>query len=305
MKPALKQIFEKAIMAGAIGDALGVPFEFNKSEYIDPDLVMTMAGYGTHNQPAGTWSDDTSMTLATISAIENIAKPFPIVKMMENFLLWKTEGEFTAHGKYFDIGNQTSQALLDWKTLKGTRSPAVNENALGNGALMRILPVVFFGYKLMEEAKDFSNISDNFAYMKARAMVNRVVWATHPSNSNAEICLMFAGIVWNLLRGKDLPGLIKAFKLDKQVKDFATLFNQGGHVRDCLLIALYSVSSCQTFKDAVVKAICFGGDTDTNASVTAQLFVLAYPEANIPFEWIDHLQAKDKIKGILDKIAWL
>lgn len=40
----------------AIGDALGVPFEFRpRDSYECSDMV----GYGTHRQPAGTWSDDT------------------------------------------------------------------------------------------------------------------------------------------------------------------------------------------------------------------------------------------------------
>ena len=32
-----------------------------------------MIGYGTHNQPEGTWSDDTSMTIATCMSIKNKA----------------------------------------------------------------------------------------------------------------------------------------------------------------------------------------------------------------------------------------
>ncbi|WP_208600524.1 ADP-ribosylglycohydrolase family protein [Streptobacillus ratti] len=31
-----------------------------------------MVGYGTHNQPAGTWSDDTSMLLATLDSLKKI-----------------------------------------------------------------------------------------------------------------------------------------------------------------------------------------------------------------------------------------
>ena len=33
------------------------------------DPAADMTGYGTHGQPAGTWSDDTSMTLALIDAL--------------------------------------------------------------------------------------------------------------------------------------------------------------------------------------------------------------------------------------------
>lgn len=56
-----------AILGLAIGDALGVPYEFKKRGTF---LCTEMVGYGTHNQPEGTWSDDTSMVLATLDTLE-------------------------------------------------------------------------------------------------------------------------------------------------------------------------------------------------------------------------------------------
>ena len=55
----------------AVGDALGVPVEFSSRETLQKNPVKTMTGYGTYNMPPGTFSDDTSMTLATISSICN------------------------------------------------------------------------------------------------------------------------------------------------------------------------------------------------------------------------------------------
>ena len=49
------------IMGLIVGDALGVPVEFKKR---DTYKITGMTGYGTHNQPPGTWSDDSSMQLA-------------------------------------------------------------------------------------------------------------------------------------------------------------------------------------------------------------------------------------------------
>ena len=64
----MKEKLKDAIYGLAVGDALGVPFEFqNRGEFKCFDMV----GYGTHNQPEGTWSDDTSMTLATCMSIKN------------------------------------------------------------------------------------------------------------------------------------------------------------------------------------------------------------------------------------------
>ncbi|MDW7669893.1 MAG: ADP-ribosylglycohydrolase family protein, partial [Bacillota bacterium] len=58
-----------AIMGLCVGDALGVPVEFNSREKLKQDPVVDMRSYGTYNQPAGTWSDDTSMTLCTLDSL--------------------------------------------------------------------------------------------------------------------------------------------------------------------------------------------------------------------------------------------
>ena len=52
-----------AIYGFAVGDALGVPYEFKKRGTF---CCTDMIGFGTWKQPAGTWSDDTSMTLSLI-----------------------------------------------------------------------------------------------------------------------------------------------------------------------------------------------------------------------------------------------
>ena len=57
-----------AILGLAIGDALGVPYEYKKRGTF---LCTQMVGYGTHNQPEGTWSDDTSMVLATLDSLKS------------------------------------------------------------------------------------------------------------------------------------------------------------------------------------------------------------------------------------------
>lgn len=62
---------KSAVYGLAVGDALGVPVEFMKRGSFH---VTGMTGYGSHNQPAGTWSDDTSMTLATCDSIRVLGR---------------------------------------------------------------------------------------------------------------------------------------------------------------------------------------------------------------------------------------
>ena len=137
---SLEQI--RAMTLGfAVGDALGVPVEFAPREERDKDPVTGMRGNGTYkNLPAGTWSDDTSMTLATMESIARVGN-IDYDDIMKNFVRWTDEAAFTATDEVFDVGIATSEALERYK--KGV--PAMDcggtgERDNGNGSLMRILP---------------------------------------------------------------------------------------------------------------------------------------------------------------------
>ena len=76
------------IMGLVVGDALGVPFEFKKR---DTFKATDMTGYGTYNQPPGTWSDDSSMTIATLKALT--CGWVYLVPIMRNFTDWLYAGK--------------------------------------------------------------------------------------------------------------------------------------------------------------------------------------------------------------------
>ena len=59
------------IIGLTVGDVLGVPVEFESREYLEENPVTEMLAHGTYDQPKGTWSDDTSLTLATMQSIVN------------------------------------------------------------------------------------------------------------------------------------------------------------------------------------------------------------------------------------------
>lgn len=66
---SLSTIWKDGMFGLIVGDALGVPVEFTTRADRKADPVVDMREYGTHNQPAGTWSDDSSMALATLDSI--------------------------------------------------------------------------------------------------------------------------------------------------------------------------------------------------------------------------------------------
>ena len=62
-----------ALIGHTLGDAMGTPVEFFNRKYLQENKVKEMLGnIGQHKEPIGSWSDDTSMELATIDSIIKI-----------------------------------------------------------------------------------------------------------------------------------------------------------------------------------------------------------------------------------------
>lgn len=99
-----------------VGDALGVPVEFSTREERKKDPIKEMRAYGTYHQPFGTWSDDTSLTICLIDAIN---RGYSIKRVAENFVDFYEKGYFTPYGEVFDIGiSYVKRSSTELKTLR-------------------------------------------------------------------------------------------------------------------------------------------------------------------------------------------
>ena len=61
--------FLGGLWGAIVSEALGVPVEFTTPAERRRDPVTDMRGYGTHQQPPGTWSDDTLLLLCTVEVL--------------------------------------------------------------------------------------------------------------------------------------------------------------------------------------------------------------------------------------------
>ena len=99
-----RNIWLDGMMGLIAGDALGVPVQFMEKEEIvtrEVGSVKGMESGGAYNMPAGTWSDDGSMALATLDSIVNNKKT-DLIDIMECFCKWELEGKYTQYGEAFD-----------------------------------------------------------------------------------------------------------------------------------------------------------------------------------------------------------
>ena len=291
-----------------VGDALGVPVEFTSREKLKENPVADMREMGTHKQPKGTWSDDTSMVLATMDAMNrNI---WGAGTLMENFYRWLYKAEFTATGKVFDVGGTTSRAIQNYATGEELRSCGcadIMDN--GNGSLMRMLPLVYYvyatwGVKITPNAVNF---------------IENVSSLTHAHAISKRSCVyyVYAGI-YIMIYGKRL-GLKTALKTaleDVEVYYTKVIPNvpligslelsaddieSTGYVVDSLEACLWCLCNTNSYKEAVLKAVNLGGDTDTIGALTGGLAGLYYGKSSIPAEWVKALKGKMMIKRICDK----
>ena len=132
-----------AILGFAARDALGVPAEFMSRSELWRNPVTDMRGSGVHNQPPGTWSDDTSMTLCMMDSL--MEKGIDFSDQMERFADWLWNASNTACDEVFDVGGTTKRSI--YKYLQNNPPLDCGETAdyyCGNGSLMQILPMALF-----------------------------------------------------------------------------------------------------------------------------------------------------------------
>ena len=268
-----------AVVGLAIGDALGVPYEFKNR---DSFTCTDMTGYGTHYQPAGTWSDDTSMVLATLSSLkENKGKIIP-EDIRKNFNHWLLYGDFTADGKVFDVGISTSRALK-------TGKPCTGKWDNGNGSLMRILPLAFV------------DCTDDD--------IRAVSAITHGHWISMEACVIYVHVAKKLLAGEAIADILPALQYEKPFERLSTIdsldrdqIRSSGYVVDTLEAALWAVSHKgdrdKCFRNDVLTAVNLGDDTDTVGAVAGGLAGIIYGlEADR--KWVDAIVNKEEILDCL------
>lgn len=308
------------ILAGvcglALGDAVGVPFEFQKRENVKRYDLSKMWGNGTHNQPVGTWSDDTSLVLATLDAMSCNVGSFG--RVMDNFREWLEKGKYTANGRVFDVGGTTARAIERYRTGEDLALCGEDyEYSNGNGSLMRMLPVAFYMWFRRGLTIDESTVG----------MIGMYSSLTHAHELSKECCVYYVYVALHIIAEGNTVGLQRA--VENGIKAVERYYqNHGGslvlreiclgslsvallqkekdirstgYVVDSLEASLWSLYHSTNFKSAVCRAVSLGGDTDTIGAITGSLAGLYYGWDKLPKGWMYDLQNKSLIYDICDR----
>ena len=316
-----QSIWRDGVMGVATGDALGCPVQFLSREEVAKNPVTGMRGDGTFHLPAGSWTDDTSLTLALLDSIrEN--RGVDLKHIMECFIKWLYRGEYTPFGEAFDIGFGVRRAIQRYKV---TRNPkncgGSRESDCGNGSLMRILPICLFARGELLEGRASEE--------EAVGLVQAVGGLTHAhicANIGCGLYFFLARAVLDeggRLNDRLAKGLQAGFAfyerfladhefLEKysRLRDFGTFsslppekIKSTGYVVDTLEAALWSLSRTDSFQDALLVAVNLGLDADTVGAVAGGLAGLFYGYDAIPADWLAAIKGRDWIEGLCDACA--
>ncbi|MEI7832697.1 MAG: ADP-ribosylglycohydrolase family protein [bacterium] len=300
------------IWGAIVGDALGVPVEFTSREERRHDPVTGMRGYGTHNQPSGTWSDDSSLLLCTVEALTGEYSP---AHLAELFLAWKEQGYMTPHGSVFDIGIATRAAISRIKQgVAPEEAGGAGERDNGNGSLMRILPVALcYADAPVEEML---------------GIAHRVSSLTHRHPRSQLACGLYCLMAKALLEGKEPQDAYQymiaqgqqhyaAAPFTSESRHFARLFSgsiaevpeaeiaSSGYVVHTLEASIWCLLRNSSYEETVLKAVNLGDDTDTTGCVAGGLAGVYWSIEGIPMEWLEAIETKEFFRDYIDPfVAW-
>lgn len=306
-----KERIAGGILGVVTGDALGLPVQFLSRTEVRQNLVTEMSSGGAFDTPAGTWSDDSSLTLCLVASL--LEKGYDLPDIAEGFVRWLQEGYCTPFDQAFDIGNTTREAI---KNLSQGVSPLeagpAEEDDNGNGSLMRILPAAIF----------FANRLD----LELIEKVCEVSKITHGHPRSQLGCALYALFVKELLAGKDPDAayetmrvkaqtVFKGSELEKELSSYRRIIDGSlpklpeedirstGYVVYTLEAAIWCLMTSTSFRDAVLKAVNLGLDTDTVGAVAGGLAGVHYGLGGIPEEWLSQIIKKDWIRDLSCQFA--
>ncbi len=295
------ECFKKQVIGGiqgsVIGDALGVPAEFMSRDELRNNPIKGMKSGGAHDQPIGTWSDDTSMTLCTIDSL--IENGVDYDDQMTRFADWLWSAINTANNEVFDVGGTTKQSIF--RFVKGTPALECGELAeytCGNGSLMRLFPTAMYIIGQYEN----DSIDDRSAQI-----IHNTSKCTHQHPICQMACGIFFSVIASLSNSVDLHNAIKngissGLKYYKDKTEFSDVYdtftflmniekwsedevNSSGYVVDTLQAALWCLYNSLSYKECVLKAVNLGDDTDTTAAVAGAIAGMWFGEEQIPVCW--------------------
>ncbi len=296
-----------------VGDALGLPAQFEERDKLKRRPIERMEWSDFFETPPGTWSDDSSLTLATVDAL--IKRGLDLNAIAEAFVEWFKHGEYTPFGKAFDLGMTVSSAVL--KLIDGEPPTSSGMYRASNGSLMRILPIPIYMYcsppeEVVEWAFKVSAITHTHPLaLLSCGYYSLLIKAIMEGKSKEEALKTASKQLINIVKTSH-PDMLEHLKPDGELGRVITLeilnakedeIQSSGYVVHTLEASIWAFHKTNTFKDALLLAVNLGDDADTVGAVCGGLAGTYYGLKAIPKEWVNTLQRRKYVLSLAEAFA--
>lgn len=307
--PDLSSRFRGTILGLAIGDALGAPVEFMRRGQILERYglggIKDLDSWGGF--PAGCYTDDTQMSLATAAGLmcgtRDGGGVRPVLQSVyRSYLEWRSTQDDPQQRR---APGRTCLSALDSGRMGSIEDP-VNDSK-GCGGVMRTAPV---GLAL--------GMRDPFATGAECAAL------THGHPSGYLPAGYLSELIARLVRGADLQSAARATRYslvsydgheetlgmvdralelaDSNMQEFEAIgeLGEGWVGEEALAIALFAaLRHSNDWKAATLAAVNHSGDSDSTGSICGDILGAALGVEAIPAEWIEQMENR----ALLEKTA--
>lgn len=334
----LRSRFRATLLAGAVGDALGAPIEFDsRQEIVARHGPSGLRDFAPAFGRTGSITDDTQMTLFTAEGllrahVRGCLKGITSVPGVTRhaYLRWlETQGETAPEevghdGWLWQVRALHARRAPGNTCLAALRAPlregsfAARNDSKGCGGVMRAAPVGLFAWHDRHEPHIADDTFDT-------AVATAAITHGHPDGQAPAGVL--ALLVLRLLEGAALADAVHEAQSLLRARAWAggtldaltaalhaarrggapspeAIASLGaGWVGDeALAIAVYCALVTPGLESALVLAVNHGGDSDSTGAIAGNLLGAARGVEAIPSRWLEALELRDEITAVADDL---
>lgn len=281
----LLERYRGSMLGLACGDAVGCSVEFFPRDRFKPRTEME--GGGKFRLHPGEWTDDTSMAICLASSLIDCQRHDP-VDQMDRYSHWYSTGHPGPKSRPVGIGKTVINSLFRFRRDGNPYAGPTHPRTAGNGALMRLAPVVLAYFPNREKVQEHARLS---------------TLTTHAAEECVQTSLQLAEILYRILSGccmgdiedicQDWQGLASVPSAD---------VNGIGYAPESLRAAVWSFLTTESLEQAILAAVNLGDDADTTAAICGQIAGAYYGYKEIPEKWLKILFMKDEIEELADDL---
>ena len=298
---------EGGLIGLLVGDALGVPYEFHPPSDLpsldEIEFNPPKDFRRSHKDvPVGTWSDDGAQALALLASLNHCGK-FDIDDFGQRLVKWYDAGYMAVDFDVFDVGVQTAQAIRRLRQgISAAEAGSTDEQANGNGSLMRVLPLALWhkgsDKELVRDAHEQSIVTHGHVRSQVCCALY-CLWARCALEESADAWSEAVSRL-RLVYGEDSE---ERQELEWSVRPDEVAEGQGsGYVVDCLRSARWAVQQGD-FEIVVKAAVSLGRDTDTTACVAGGIAGIRDGVNAIPNRWVAQLNGRELYESEMDTLV--